>query len=154
MIGEFVNAATADVMTFASRLTYETFLQETVELSRVANFPILASRMEQTGCKLLKVVYRGYGASQALQEMHDQAIARRTKLRLEADQAREEQEKRAMELRCRQERSYQEQELEEKAARHKLAVQALQKEQERKIADEEHAQRLRYAQEQANEEHA
>merc|ERR1719159_846280 len=149
LIGDLVNAATADVMTFASRLTYETFLQETVELSRVANFPILASRMEQTGNALLKVVYRGYGAAEALQQMHDQAIARRTKLRLEADAAREEQEKRAMELRCRRERSVQEQELEQAAARHKLEVLALQKEQERRIADEEHAQKLRYAQERA-----
>merc|ERR550514_264387 len=140
LIGDFVNAASADVMTFASRLTYETFLQETAELSRVANFPILASRMEQTGTALLKVVYRGYGAAAALQEMHDTAIARRTKLRLEADAAREEQEKRAMELRCRRDRSAQEQELEEVAARHKLQVLALQKEHERKRADEEHAQ--------------
>merc|ERR1719267_78328 len=112
MIGDFVNAASADVMTFASRLTYETFLQETAELSKAENFPILSSRMEQTGNQLLKVVYRGYGASAQLQEMHDQAISRRTKLRLEADAAREEQEKRALELRCRQERAGQEQELE------------------------------------------
>merc|ERR1719274_379879 len=109
MIGDFINAASADVMTFASRLTYETFLQETAELSNVETFPILSSRMEQTGNALKKVVYRGYGAATALQEMHDQAIARRTKLRLEADAAREEQEKRAMELRCRQERSVQRQ---------------------------------------------
>merc|ERR1719421_241298 len=129
MIGDFVNAASADVMTFASRLTYETFLQETVELSRVANFPILASRMEQTGNALLKVVYRGYGAAEALQQMHDQAIARRT------------------ELRCRRERSVQEQELEQAAARHKLQVAALQKEQEAKQKDDEHAASLRYAQE-------
>lgn len=147
MIGDFVNAAAADVMTFASRLTYETFLQETAELSRTANFPILAARMEQTGNALLKVVYRGYGAAAALQEMHDQAIARRTKLRLESDAAREEQEKRAMELRCRRERSVQEQDLEAAAAKHKLQVHALQKEQERKLQDEEHAASLRHAQE-------
>merc|ERR1719274_87183 len=132
MIGDFINAASADVMTFASRLTYETFLQETAELSNVETFPILTSRMEQTGNVLKKVVYRGYGAATALQEMHDQAIARRTKLRLEADAAREEQEKRAMELRCRQERSVQEQELEGAAAKHKLEVLAMQQEQERK----------------------
>merc|ERR1719152_995465 len=149
MIGDFVNAASADVMTFASRLTYETFLQETAELSKADNFPILSSRMQQTGCGLLKVVYRGYGASAQLQEMHDQAISRRTKLRLEADAAREEQEKRAMELRCRRDRSTQEQELEAATMRHKLEVLELQREQERKMADEEHTQRLRYAQETA-----
>merc|ERR1719197_1634278 len=143
MIGDFVNAASADTMTFASRLTYETFLQETAELSKIANFPILASRMEQTGTCLLKVVYRGYGASQQLQDMHDQAISRRTKLRLEADAAREEQEKRAMELRCRQERSAQEQQLEASSMRHKLEVARLQATQERELADEEHARELR-----------
>merc|ERR1719152_916138 len=147
LIGDLVNAVSADVMTFASRLTYETFLQETAELSKVANFPILVSRMEQTGTTLLKVVYRGYGASAQLQEMHDQAISRRTKLRLEADAAREEQEKRAMELRCRKERAGQEQELEAAAAKHKLEVQALTKSQERAMQDEAHAQTLRYEQE-------
>lgn len=144
MIGDFVNAASADVMTFASRLTYESFLQETAELSKADNFPILASRMGQTGNSLLKVVYRGYGASAQLQEMHDQAIARRTKLRLEADAARDEQETRAMELRCRRERAGQERELESSAARHKLEVVALQKAQERELQDEQHAQALRY----------
>merc|ERR1719164_335918 len=89
MIGDFINAAVADVMTFASRLTYETFLTETAELSKTANFPILSSRMQQTGTALLKVVYRGYGASAQLQEMHYQAISRRPKLLLEAVAARE-----------------------------------------------------------------
>jgi len=149
LIGDMINAASADVMTFASTLTYEAFLSETHRLSDIGHFPILRSRMEQTGSELLKVVYRGYGASAALQEMHDQAISRRTKLRLEADAAREEQEKRTMELRCRQQRSVQEQQLEEAAARHKLSVAALQKEQERALKDEEHAQALRYAQEKA-----
>merc|ERR1719152_38948 len=147
MIGDFVNATSADVMTFASQLTYESFLQQTNQLSEVGKFPILASRMEQTGNVLLKVVYRGYNASSQLQEMHDQAISRRTKLRLEADAAREEQEKRAMELRCRRDRSVQEQELEAAAAKHKLEVQALTKSQERAIQDEAHAQTLRYEQE-------
>merc|ERR1711988_435307 len=105
LIGDMINSTSADVTTFASKLTYELFLQQTNELSDVVNFPILSSRMQQTGCFLLKVVYRCYSASQALQEMHDQAISRRTKLRLEGDAAREEQEKRAMELRCRQERA-------------------------------------------------
>lgn len=149
MIGDFVNAASADVMTFASRLTYEMFLQETAELSRVETFPILSSRMQQTGNALLKVVYRGYGASDQLQQMHDEAISRRTRLRLEADAAREEQERRAMELRARQSRSAQEQELERAAAAHKLQLRALEQEQQRKAADEEHARNLRHAQEKA-----
>ena len=41
--------------------------------------------MSQTGFELLKIVYRGYSAGDALQTMHDQAIAKRTKLKLQAD---------------------------------------------------------------------
>ena len=55
-----------------------------------------------------------------------------------------------MELRCRRDRSAQEQELEAAAARHKLEVQSLNKAQERKLMDEEHAQQLRYTQEANN----
>jgi len=149
MIGDFINAASADVMTFASKLTYETFLQQTTHLSETEQYPILSSRMKQTGNELLKVVYRGYSASSALQEMHDQAISRRTKLRLEADAAREEQEKQAMQLRCKQERSVQEQQLQEAETRHKLHLQKLQREQERALEDENHKRQLRFAQETA-----
>jgi len=149
MIGDFINAASADVMTFASQLTYEHFLQQTNQLSSVECYPILAQRMTQTGNELLKVVYRGYSASSQLQEMHDQAISRRTKLRLEADAAREEQEKQTMQLRCRQERSVQEQQLQEAEARHKLNLQRIQREQEHALDDENHKRRLRFAQEDA-----
>jgi len=149
MIGDFINAASADVMTFASQLTYEAFLQQTNRLSDVGCYPILAQRMEQTGNELLKVVYRGYSASSQLQEMHDQAISRRTKLRLEADAAREEQDKQAMQLRCRQERSAQEQELQEAETRHKLNLQRMAREQERFLEEENHKRQLRFAQEQA-----
>jgi len=149
MIGDFINAASADVMTFASRLTYETFLQETNKLSEIAHYPILSQRMDQTGNELLKVVYRGYSASAQLQEMHDQAISRRTKLRLEADAAREEQEKQTMQLRCRQERSVQEQQLQEAEQRHKLNLQRLQREQERSLEEENHKRQLQNHKDQA-----
>jgi len=122
---------------------------KTAALSDMETFPILASRMQQTGTALLKVVYRGYATSAQLQEMHEMAIAKRTKLRLEGDAAREEQEKRAMELRCREERSNQEQALEEKAARHKLAMLALSKQQERDDEADMHAIQLRQMKERA-----
>ncbi|KAJ1618779.1 hypothetical protein T492DRAFT_439388 [Pavlovales sp. CCMP2436] len=111
MIGDMCNATSADVIQFASSHTYEQFLQRTSELSALDSFPILRSRVGQVGAELLKVVYRGYSATPQLQEMHDEAIIRRTQIRLDSDQAREEQEKRAMELRCRQERSVQEQQV-------------------------------------------
>merc|ERR1719152_1082161 len=84
-MGDFISATSADVMSFGASNTYEALLQHTAQLSDVATFPILAGRMSQVGYELLKIVYRGYSASETLQTMHDQAIAKRTKLKLDAD---------------------------------------------------------------------
>ena len=143
-IGDFINAASADVMTFGAAHTYESFLQETSTLSEIATFPILSQRMEQTGYKLMKVVYRGYTCAPQLQEMHNTSIAKRTKLRLDSDTAKEEQEKQAMELRCRQARSAQERELAEASARHKIELAGLEKEQARRDEDADHEQAMRH----------
>lgn len=143
LIGDMCSATSADVITFAAGQSYELLLQHSAQLSSLDSFPILAARMAQVGCRLLKVVYRGYSTSAQLQEMHDEAVTRRTRMRLEADQAREEQEKRAMELRCRQERSKQELELKEAEARHKLALEKLAQAQASELADAEHATALR-----------
>src|SRR5262249_6339833 len=43
----------------------------------------LTVRASQCGYRMNKVVYRGYGAPERLQQMHDQAIEARTKLQLE-----------------------------------------------------------------------
>jgi hypothetical protein len=144
LIGDMCNAASADVMTHAAALSYEQFLSRSSELSSVEAFPILRARMAQVGTALLKVVYRGYSASAQLQEMHDEAITRRTRIRLESDQAREEQEKCSMQLRCRQERSQQELALEAAEMRHRLEMSAAQKAQERELLDAEQAQELRF----------
>merc|ERR1712094_27637 len=110
-IGDFINTASADVMTFGAGNTYESFLQKTSCLSELAAFPILKSRMEQTGFRLIKVVYRGYNTNDQLQKMHNAAIAERTKLRLEMDTAKEQEARLEMELRSRQERARNEQAL-------------------------------------------
>jgi len=147
LLGDFINAVAADVMTFAAKQTYELLLQDTSQLSHKDTYPILAARMTGTGTKLLKVVYRGYSTSHQLQEMHDQAIMKRTKLRLESDAALGEQEKRAMELRGKQERAEQERRLEEEANKHRNALLDLQQQRERAGRNEEHAQKLRHAHE-------
>jgi len=84
-IGDFINATSADVMTFGATNTYESLLSNTAQLSDLAAFPILSGRMAQVGFSLLKIVYRGYSASDTLQSMHDTSIARRTQLKLDAD---------------------------------------------------------------------
>jgi hypothetical protein len=82
-IGDFVNAATSDVVDFTGRHDFESFKHNTDRLNELETYRQLTSRASQCGYRMNKVVYRGYGAPDRLQQMHDQAIEARTKLQLE-----------------------------------------------------------------------
>ena len=82
-IGDFINAATSDVVDFTGRYSFESFKQNTGHLNDLAAYPQLTGRAAQCGYRINKVVYRGYGAPDRLQAMHDQAIEARTRLQLE-----------------------------------------------------------------------
>ncbi|MEO6809224.1 MAG: hypothetical protein ABI353_08960 [Isosphaeraceae bacterium] len=82
-IGDFVNAATSDVVDFTGRHDFESFKQNTDRLNELETYRQLVGRAGQCGYRINKVVYRGYGAPTRLQQMHDQAIEARTKLQLE-----------------------------------------------------------------------
>lgn len=82
-IGDFVNAATSDVIDFTGRFDFENFKRHTEKLNELMAYPQLVSRAEQCGYRINKVVYRGYGAPESLQRMHDEAIESRTRLQLE-----------------------------------------------------------------------
>lgn len=82
-IGDFINAATSDVVDFTGRHSFESFKQNTSHLNDLDTYWQLTSRAAQCGYRINKVVYRGYGAPDRLQAMHDQAIEARTKLQLE-----------------------------------------------------------------------
>jgi hypothetical protein len=88
-IGDFVNAATSDVVEFTGRHTFEAFKRNTARLNDLETYQQLRGRAERIGYRLTKVVYRGYDTAPALQQMHDQAIEARTRLQL--DRATEEQ---------------------------------------------------------------
>jgi Type II secretion system (T2SS), protein E, N-terminal domain len=84
-IGDFVNAATADVVELVGKHDFESFKQNTDKLNDLATYKQLTGRAAQSGYRISNVVYRGYGAAQSLQQMHDQAIEARTKLQLERE---------------------------------------------------------------------
>jgi hypothetical protein len=88
-IGDFVNAATSDVVDFTGRHDFESFKRNTGQLNDLDTYRQLAVRAAQCGYRINKVVFRGYGAAAALQQMHDQAIQARTQLQL--DRATEQQ---------------------------------------------------------------
>lgn len=82
-IGDFVNAATSDVVDFSRRHDFEAFKRHTDQLNELSTYAQLINRAEQCGYRINKVVYRGYGAPDSLQRMHDEAIESRTRLQLE-----------------------------------------------------------------------
>jgi hypothetical protein len=88
-IGDFVNAATSEVVDFTGRHDFESFKRHTDKLNELETYKQLTSRATQSGYRINKVVYRGYGAPASLQQMHDQAIEARTRLQL--DRATEQQ---------------------------------------------------------------
>ncbi len=82
-IGDFINAATSDVVDFSGRRTFEQFKHDTGGLNELEAYRQLTARASQNGYRVNKVVYRGYTAPDRLQAMHDQAIESRTRLQLE-----------------------------------------------------------------------
>jgi hypothetical protein len=82
-IGDFVNAATSDVVEFTGRHDFESFKRNTDKLNELETYRQLTGRAAQCGYRINKVVYRGYGAPESLQQMHDKAIEARTRLQLE-----------------------------------------------------------------------
>lgn len=91
-IGDFVNAASSDVVDFVARHDLESFKRHTAKLNEIETYKQLTARASQCGYRINKVVYRGYGAPERLQAMHDQAIEARTKLQLERETERQVQE--------------------------------------------------------------
>jgi hypothetical protein len=91
-IGDFVNAATSDVVDFTGRHDFDSFKRNTDKLNELETYRQLVDRAGQCGYRINKVVYRGYGAPQRLQQMHDQAIEARTRLQLERATERQSQE--------------------------------------------------------------
>lgn len=82
-IGDFVNATTSDVVEFTCKHDFESFKKHTDALNDLATYKQLVARAGQCGYRINKVVYRGYGAPESLQRMHDEAIESRTRLMLE-----------------------------------------------------------------------
>eukprot|EP00966_Prymnesium_polylepis_P311875 7206373-Prymnesium_polylepis.1 len=53
-IGDFLNALSADVMTFGAANTYESMLQRTTTLGDVSTYPTVNDRARDIGFRLLK----------------------------------------------------------------------------------------------------
>lgn len=121
-IGDFINAAASDIIEFVSRHDFEAFKQNTEKLNDIKTYKQLASRAEQCGYHIDKVVYRGYGAPANLQKMHDEAIESRTRLQLERTTEQQAQDLEDAKLERTLQREVRQHEGEAKSIVHELSV--------------------------------
>ena len=129
-IGDFINAATSDVVEFTGKLSFEDFKKQTASLNELSTYTQLLHRAEQCGYRINNVVYRGYGAPKSLQKMHDEAIAARTSLQLEKDTEKQTQELEDYRLQCQVERSQRRRSEQTTEVEHDILLQ-----EKRKLAD-------------------
>ena len=129
-IGDFINAATSDVVEFTGKLSFEDFKKQTASLNELSTYTQLLHRAEQCGYRINNVVYRGYGAPESLQKMHDEAIAARTSLQLEKDTEKQTQELEDYRLQCQVERSQRRRSEQTTEVEHDILLQ-----EKRKLAD-------------------
>ncbi len=121
-IADFINAVSADVIDFASGVTFEQFKEQTEKLNNLDTYKQLIQRSQRIGYRIAKVVYRGYHANPKLQSMHDNAIESRTRLRLEAETERQAQELADLKLKREQDRSRMRQEMEQSDVEHQNRI--------------------------------
>merc|ERR1712151_13201 len=81
----------SDAVEFVAGKSFEDFKASSDNLNNISYYHQLTSRAKGIGFEVTKVVFRGYGAPQRLQKMHDDAIERRTKLALDRENENQEQ---------------------------------------------------------------
>lgn len=121
-IGDMINAATADVVEFTGRHDFERFKQSTEKLNQLETYRQLQHRASQCGYRINNVVYRGYGAADSLQQMHNQAIEARTRLQLDRDTEQQAQELENYKLDCQLARSQKRRSEQADEVRHELGL--------------------------------
>lgn len=142
-IADFLNAITADVVDRVAKYPFDLFKEKTEQFNDLRTYPQLLQRATSIGYHIAKVVYRGYHASDKLQQMHDQAIETRTRLKLEDETERQGQELEDMRLTREQAREEMKQEMAEADVRHRNHMQALQAAQQLELEEKQHAAELK-----------
>lgn len=142
-IADFLNAVNSDIVAFASRLTYEEFLQQTDQLNKVDSYPQLTSRAARIGYQISKVVYRGYLAPTTLQKSHEDAVSSRTNLRLRAEEEEMKQNLTEMKLKREQTRAKLARDLDSTRQEHSQTLESLKRQHALELQAMKHESQLR-----------
>jgi len=120
---DFINSVSSDVIEFVAGKSFEEFKASTDSLNNLSYYPQLSCRAKGIGFEVTKVVFRGYGAPQRLQQMHDDAIERRTKLALQRENEDQEQKMQDMKLGREEDRLRKRQMMEKETKAHERELQ-------------------------------
>merc|ERR1712228_1061994 len=118
-----INSVTSDVIEFVAGKSFEDFKASSDNLNNISYYPQLTSRAKGIGYSVTKVVFRGYGAPQRLQKMHDDAIEKRTKLVLERETEEQEQQLEDLKLEREEQRLVKKRQMEADTKAHERALQ-------------------------------
>jgi len=140
VMADFINAICADLVAIASKMSYEEFIENTSKLNELESYPQLTQRAQRIGYTINKVVYRGYHASDKLQQMHDRAIESRTSLKLEGETEEQSQRLADMKLSKELERSKRRQDMLESEKTHEIKMENLKHESVLKMKKAEEVQ--------------
>ena len=134
-IASFINNLSADIIDFMSNRTFEDFKKETDLLNQISTYKQLVNNSKIIGYNISKIVFRGYIVNQKLQEMHNEAIEKRTRLILTKESEVENQKLEDFKL---------EKMLEREAAKQKLELdKAMHVEKMKKISHEEEIRQIK-----------
>merc|ERR1712151_1030743 len=113
----------SDVIEFVAGKSFEEFKAAANQLNNLDAYHQLTSRARGIGFEVNKVVFRGYGAPERLQKMHDNAIERRTKLALDSENGNQEQRLQDMKLEHEEERLRKRRQMEAETKAHEREIQ-------------------------------
>lgn len=103
-ISDFINAICADIVSFVGKYTFSEFLLNSNGLNNLENYSQLNQRSSRIGYTLSSIIYNGYHSSDALQAIQDNAIQKRTEIRLQSEVDLHNQEIANLKLKCEAER--------------------------------------------------
>jgi len=119
---DIINATSADIIEWCVSKLFEQFLASAEDLNSLEVYRQLVGVTQRIGIDVQKVVFRGYEASEALQQMHNKSIEEKTHMELKRQAEEQKQSLAEFTLMKQNERSTAEHQMEMKKLDHELMM--------------------------------
>jgi len=146
-ISDLSNAIASDIIQAVAKVEFNKFKGMTESLNDIGTYKDTLEMAKDIGCSVDKVVFKGYQAGKALQQMVDEGIKKRALLLLEGDKDKQKQQLLDSKLDHEQARAKTENKLQTAEAEHKIKLAKL----EIALEEEKHAETLKHINQAADE---